>query len=113
MAVREDVADDYVSIERARLDYGVVLTVVDADLAEYAVDEDATRREREHIRTHRRGWMEEDPTSVAERFQNGEINAMDAVRRYAVLLDWETGALLPVSTGQFREMFRRRSAALW
>jgi len=30
-----------------------------------------------------------------------------------VVLDWGTGALLPVSTGQFREMFHKRSAAKW
>ena len=112
-AVREDVADDYVSLRRARLDYGVVLRVVDADLAEYAVDEDATRRERAHQRAHRRAWCAEDPEAVAARFRAGEVDAMDAVRRHAVLLDWQTGALLPESTRQFREMFQRRSAAHW
>jgi N-methylhydantoinase B len=35
------------------------------------------------------------------------------VRRYAVVLDWDSGALLPVSTGQFREMFHKRTAAAW
>ena len=31
-AVRQDVADDYVSVERAAKDYGVVIKVIDADL---------------------------------------------------------------------------------
>jgi N-methylhydantoinase B len=35
------------------------------------------------------------------------------VRRYAVVLDWDNGTLLPISTGQFREMFHKRSAANW
>ena len=112
-AVREDLENDYVSLERARTDYGVVLRVVDADLAEYAVDEAATAQERAQIRAHRRGWIEEDPESVADRFRRGKLDALDAVRRYAVVLDWETGALLPVSTAQFREMFQRRAAAHW
>ena len=42
--VREDVADDYVSVERAARDYGVVLTVIDRDLCDYAVDPEATER---------------------------------------------------------------------
>ena len=46
----EDVADGYVSIERARKDYGVVVREVDAELAEYEVDADATEAERERIR---------------------------------------------------------------
>jgi N-methylhydantoinase B len=90
-----------------------VLRVVDADLAEYEVDAEATQREREHIRRHRRAWIEEDPQRAAERFRNGEIGVLDVVRRYAVLLDWETGAVLDRSTAQFREMFKRRSADHW
>lgn len=111
--VREDVADDYVSLERARRDYGVVLRVVDADLAEYEVEEDATRRERDHIRAHRRAWIEEDPQRVSERFQARELDAPDVIRRHAVLLDWGTGAVLETSTAQFREAFKRRSADHW
>ena len=38
---------------------------------------------------------------------------MDAVRRYAVILDWGSGELLPESTAQFREQFEKRSAAYW
>ncbi len=112
-AVCEDVADDYVSLGRAKADYGVVLRVVDADLAEYEVDEAATAQERSRIRAARRGWIAEDPETVAARYRAGALDALDAVRRYAVVLEWETGALLPVSTRQFREMFQRRAVAHW
>jgi len=112
-SVREDVADDYVSIERAEKDYGVVLRVVDQDLAEYTVDLPATQVARAAIRAARRGWIEEDPERVAERFRQGSIDAMDCVRRYAVILDWNTGQVLPTSTGQFREMFHKRAASHW
>jgi N-methylhydantoinase B len=30
-----------------------------------------------------------------------------------VILDWGTGTLLPESTRQFREVFERRSVAMW
>lgn len=111
--VREDVADDYVSIERARRDYGVVLRVVDADLAEYAVDREATERERAAIRGQRRDWLASDPADVARRYRAGELDSLDVVRRYAVILDWSTGEVLPLSTAQFRDMFQRRAAAHW
>jgi N-methylhydantoinase B len=111
--VREDVADGYVSIERAARDYGVVLEVIDPDLCAYEINGAATARERARIRAARLGWIEEDPASVAARYRAGELDALDAVRRHAVILDWGTGELLPRSTGQFRDMFRRRSAAHW
>jgi len=113
LAVREDVADDYVSLERASKDYGVVLQVIDADCAEYAVDEAATRQERADIRAQRRAWAEEDPERVAQHYRDGTIDRLDVVRRYAVVLDWANGALLPNSTRQFREMFRKRTVAHW
>jgi N-methylhydantoinase B len=111
--VREDVADDYVSLERARRDYGVVLNVVDADLAKYAIDAEATRRERDMIRRNRRAWLREDPHNVAQRYSAGEIDQLDVVRRYGVILDWGSGEVLERSTAQFREMFRKRAAAHW
>jgi N-methylhydantoinase B len=111
--VREDVADGYVSIERAVRDYGVVLEVIDLDLCAYEIDVAATKRERANIRKARLGWIGEDPASVAARFRTGELDALDLVRRYAVILDWGSGELLPKSTAQFRDMFRRRSAAHW
>jgi len=113
LLVREDVADDYVSIERARKDYGVVLRVVDADLAEYAVDHEATERERARIRGERRAWLAVPPEQVAQRYRAGELDRLDVVRQYGVILDWATGALLERSTAQFREMFLKRTAAHW
>lgn len=111
--VREDVADDYVSLERARRDYGVVLRVVDADLAEYAIDAEATQRERDMIRRSRRAWLREDPHSVAQRYRAGEIDQLDVVRRYGVILDWDSGEVLEHSTSQFRDMFHKRAAVHW
>jgi N-methylhydantoinase B len=111
--VLEDVADDYVSVERAAKDYGVVLTVVDAEICAYAVDQAATKAMREAIRRDRIRWLATDPEEVAAGYRNGTIDRLDVVRRYAVVLDWDTGALLPVSTGQFREMFHKRTAAVW
>ncbi len=112
-AVMRDVEDDYVSLKRAREDYGVVLTVVDADLARYEVDEAATKAARAEITAARRGWLEEDPESVAHRYRNGELDEFDMVRRYGVIVDWGTGELLPRTTTQFRNMMRKRSAAQW
>ena len=111
--MKEDVTDGYVTVERAAKDYGVVVREVDAELAEYAVDLDATGHERKQIRSQRRGWLEEDPASVAGRYRSGELDLLDVIRRHGVILDWGTGELLPRTTEQFREMLRRRSAAYW
>lgn len=113
MAVMRDVEDDYVSLERAARDYGVVLKLVDADLAEYELDEAATRKFRAEIAHARRGWIEEDAEDVARRYREGDLDQMDLVRRYGVILDWDSGDLLPNSTSQYREMFRSRIAANW
>lgn len=111
--MREDVIDDYVSIERAARDYGVVLREVDADLCEYEIDVAATDQLRAEIRAERLNWARMDSQKVSELYKAGEINALDAVRRYAVILEWETGDLLPKTTEQFREAFERRTAAHW
>lgn len=111
--VRDDVADDYVSLERARKDYGVVLRVVDVDLAEYEVDAAATAHERGRIRGLRRAWLATPPEEVARRYRAGELDRMDVVRQYGVILDWATSELLERSTAQFREMFEKRAAAHW
>jgi N-methylhydantoinase B len=112
-AVREDVVDGYVTIEGARSDYGVVVREVDAELAEYGVDLEATELERQRIRSQRLGWLDEDPRSVAERYRSGDLDAMQSIRRYGVILDWGTSELLPRTTEQFRAMLRRRAAAYW
>jgi N-methylhydantoinase B len=111
--VCEDVADGYVTIARARTDYGVVVEEVDADLSEYAVDETATEEERTRIRAERAGWLEADPEDVARRYREGELDVLDLVRQYAVIVDWGTGELYPRTTEQFRAMVRRRAASHW
>lgn len=111
--VLEDVIDDYVSIERAERDYGVVITAIDPDILEFSIDSDATAKARSHIRAKRKEWARIDPVVASNMFIKGEIDQMDAVRRYAVILDWGTGELMPQSTVQFRESFERRSVAHW
>ena len=90
-----------------------MLKVIDADLCAYEIDAAASERERANIRQARLSWIEEDPASVAARYRAGELDALDVVRRYAVILDWGSGELLPQSTAQFRETFRRRSVTYW
>ena len=58
----EDVIDGYVSIDRATKDYGVVVREIDAELDEYEIDETATAKERERIRSERASWLEADPS---------------------------------------------------
>src|SRR5690606_18488535 len=48
--VLEDVIDGYVSVERARLDYGVVIEPVDPEIDRYEIDADATAAARAEIR---------------------------------------------------------------
>ncbi|MGB0905388.1 MAG: hydantoinase B/oxoprolinase family protein, partial [Mangrovicoccus sp.] len=112
-AVKEDVIDEYVSMERAAKDYGVVIKELDPEICSYEVDMPATEKLRADIREQRRDWAQTDPEVVAEKFRSGEIDALDAVRRYAVILDWETGDCLPNTTQQFRESFNRRSTSHW
>jgi N-methylhydantoinase B len=112
-AVREDVADGYVTLERARSDYGVVVREIDADLSEYEVDSEATEAERERIRGARAGWLSEDAEDVARRYREGELDVLDLVRQYGVIVDWGTGELLPNTTEMFRAMVRRRAAEHW
>ncbi len=109
----EDVIDDYVSVERAKKDYGVVITPIDPEICEYEIDAAATEAARASIRAERAGWFAADPETIAEAYRNGEVDKLDAVRRYAVLMDWDTGELLPKSTNQFREMFQIRSVDGW
>jgi N-methylhydantoinase B len=91
----------------------VVVREVDADLAEYALDEAATAAERTQIAAERRSWLEEDPAKVAERYRAGDVDQLDVIRRHGVILDWGTGELLPQTTEQFRAMLRRRMVAHW
>ena len=111
--VKEDVIDEYVSVERAETDYGVVIKVVDKDMLEYEIDTEATAKARAHIRANRVKWARMDPIEVSQMYVDGKINSMDAVRRYAVILDWGTGELMSNSTRQFRDSFEGRSVAHW
>jgi N-methylhydantoinase B len=105
-AVREDVIDGYVSEAGARRDYGVIVRDV-------IVDEAATASERALIRANRASWLDEDAEVVAERYRAGELEVLDLVRRYGVIVDWATGELLPRTTRDFRGMLKRRAGAWW
>ncbi len=111
--VLEDVIDGYVSVERALKDYGVVVSVVDADTDDYAIDEDATAAARAGMRRDRLQWLDEDAESIAQRYRAGELNELDLIRQYGVIVDWGTGELFPKTTNQFRSMLRKRAAAYW
>ncbi len=111
--VLEDVIDEYVSVARARTDYGVVIRPVDPARLRYEVDGAATANERAAIRANRMTWLAEDPARVAQRFKAGEIDLLDAIRRYGVILDQRTGDVFPRTTRQYREMLQRRMAGHW
>ena len=111
--VREDVADGYVSILRAERDYGVVVREIDADLAEYEVDHAATLARRAYIGANRLKWLQQDPEEIAAKYRAKELDMLDLIRRYGVIVDWGTGELLPTTTGQFRAMLMRRTVPYW
>lgn len=111
--VLEDVIDGYVSVLRAKKDYGVVIRVVDEDLLEYEVDHDATQSQREYIRENRIRWMRRNPQEVRELLLAGEIDLLDVTRRHGVIMDWGTSEVLPETTRQFREMLEKRTIAYW
>jgi N-methylhydantoinase B len=111
--VREDVADGYVTAEGAKRDYGVVVREVDAELAEWEVDEEATEEERAKIRKNRISWLDADAEELAERYRKGGVETLELIRRYGVILDWGTGELLPKTTEGFRAMLKRRVVPYW
>ena len=112
-AVCEDVADGYVSIERAAKDYGVVVKEVDADLAQYEVDHEATLLQRASISSNRMKWLQQDAEDVAGKYRSGELDMLDLIRRYGVIVNWGSGELLANTTRQFRAMLMRRTAPYW
>jgi len=112
-AVLEDVIDEYVSIERAKLDYGVVIHEIDRDMDDFEIDMAATVKEREYIRNNRHRWLETDPIEVEQMYYKDEINQMDVVRKYGVIMDYQTNKALPISTEQYREAMKKRSLAFW
>lgn len=111
--VLEDVIDDYVSIERAKKDYGVIIKPIDPDLCEYEIDYEATENQREYIRDNRKEWLREDPENVVARYRSGELDKLDLIRQYGVILDWSTSELLNQTTKQFREMLEQRAESSW
>jgi N-methylhydantoinase B len=111
--VLNDVIDGYVSVQRAAKDYGVVIHINDADLDDYTVDEAASAVLRRDIAANRLGWLEEDPATVASKYRSGELDMLDVIRRYGVILDWGTGELYPTTTIQHRQLMARRSSSHW
>jgi N-methylhydantoinase B len=107
-AVLEDVLDGYVSVERAARDYGVVFERVDLVALDACVDEPGTAALRDEIAARRDGWLREAPASVAARLRMGELDLLDAVRRYGVVIDRHTGEALERSTEQLRAAMARR-----
>ncbi|TWJ19861.1 hydantoinase B/oxoprolinase family protein [Geobacter argillaceus] len=107
-AVLDDVIDGYVSVARARTDYGVVITAVTPELNDYRVDLDATARARADIRATRDALLTMDPLTVAEKFRAGEIDTLDVIRQYGVICNWNDRTLLPKTTSQFREALAAR-----
>ncbi len=112
-AVLEDVIDDYVSVERALKDYGVVVTLVDADLSDYVVDLDATEAARMQIASSRSDWLDADAEDIAAKYRAGELDTFDLIRQYGVIVNWGTGELLENTTRTFRDMLRTRTSAYW
>lgn len=112
-AVLEDVIDEYVSVDRAAKDYGVVIRAIDPEIDHYEVDEAATTELREKLRITRKEQLASNPEEVAKRFRDGELDTLDLIRQYGVILDWSNGELLPNTTAQFREQLQRRSAQHW
>ena len=98
---------------RAKKDYGVVVSEIDADLCEYSVDAEATEKEREMIAEKRISWLEEDPKKIAELYRKKQLDRFDLLRQYAVIVEWGSGELLENTTKEFREMFKRRTVPYW
>ena len=90
-AVLEDVIDGYVSIARAEKDYGVVIREIDKELDQYEIDYEATQKAREFIRKNRKQWLQEDMDKVMDMYKKGEIDQLDLIRRYGVIIDMQTG----------------------
>ena len=111
--VLDDVIDGYVSLRRAAEDYGVVIDEIDPELDDFRIDFASTAAKRESIYAQRQGWLEVDPSVVAEGYKSGEIDMLDVIRRHGVILDWGTGELFPTTTDQFRALMERRSAQHW
>jgi N-methylhydantoinase B len=91
----------------------VIVREVDADLAEYEVDQAETEAKRLYIGENRHAWLDEDGESIAAKYRRKELDKFDLVRQYGVIVDWGSGELLPKTTAQFRAVLKRRTAAHW
>lgn len=111
--VLEDMIDDWVSLERARKDYGVVIVAIDPEILEYEIDSEATKKERAYIQDNRVKWLKEDPEIVMKNYLKGDINMLDVVRRYGVVIDQVENQLLPNSTRQYRDLLKFKMTPYW
>lgn len=111
--VLNDVVDGYVSVERAKKDYGVVVIAIDPELNEYKVDEPATIAERQRIASERVAWLDEDPEKIAALYREKKLDMFDLIRQYGVIVDWGSGELLANTTADFRDMLKRRTVPYW
>ena len=111
--VLNDVIDGYVSVERAKKDYGVVVIAIDPELNEYKVDEPATIAERQRIASERVAWLDEDPENIAALYREKKLDMFDLIRQYGVIVDWGSGELLANTTADFRDMLKRRTVPYW
>lgn len=112
-AVLEDIIDEYVSIERAKKDYGVVIQAIDASMDLFEIDEKATEKARAYIRENRKEWINQDAHDVHAMYKNDEIDKLDLIRHYGIIIDYATDELLDISSEQYRENFRKRSLSYW
>ena len=112
-SVRADVVDGYVSADRARKDYGVVVCTDPDDPDSVLVDDVGTAAERRRIRSHRADTLHAAPAAIAEMYVNGELDEFDLVRQFGVILDWGSGRLLDRTTEQFRDILQRRCVRFW
>ena len=113
IAVMEDVEDEYVSLERAAKDYGVVLELVDKDKATYKINEKATKAERQRIAKNRKDWLYEEPLEIAKKYREKKLDMYDLIRQYGVICDWGTGELFEDTTAEFRKLLRERAVQYW
>ena len=111
--VLEDMIDDWVSLERARKDYGVVIVAIDPEIIEYEIDYETTKKERAYIQDNRVKWLKEDPEIVMKKYLKGDIDILDVVRRYGVVIDQVENQLLPNSTRQYRDLLKLKMTPYW
>src|SRR5699024_12334360 len=107
-AVLEDVIDGYVSVERAQKDYGVVIKEIDRDIDSFEINEEETKQMREYIQSNRKDWLVKDAHDVHEMYRNGEVDKLDLIRQFGVIIDYSNDELLEKSTEQFRENFHKQ-----